>query len=75
VNPEYDRLWQSFNATLDPNERTQQVIQMLKTLSDDVPAWVLYYNPSVAARAAALRGPDSASLNSDVWNVHEWELR
>jgi peptide/nickel transport system substrate-binding protein len=75
VSPEYDRLWQSFNGTLEPAARTQQAIQMLKLLSDEVPAWVLYYNPSVAAHLATLRGPDSASLNSDVWNVHEWELR
>jgi peptide/nickel transport system substrate-binding protein len=75
ANADYDRLWQSFNATLDPTERTRQVIGMLKLLSDEVPAWVLYFNPSVSAHLAALRGPDSASLNSDVWNVYEWELR
>ena len=74
-NAKYDRLWQSFNATLDPDERTQQVVSMLKLLSDEIPAWVLYYNPSVSAHLASLRGPDSASLNSDVWNVYEWEVR
>ena len=74
VNAEYDRLWQAFNATLDPSERIGQLVGMLKLLSDEVPAFVLYYNPSVSAHVAALRGPDSASLNADVWNIHEWEL-
>jgi hypothetical protein len=40
-----------------------------------VPAWVLYYNPSIAAHLAVLHGPDSASLNTDVWNIHEWEMK
>jgi peptide/nickel transport system substrate-binding protein len=75
VSPEYDRLWQGFNATLDPSERINQMVGMLKLLSDEVPAFVLYYNPSIAAHLAVLRGPDSASLNADVWNIHEWELQ
>ncbi|MBM2812047.1 MAG: hypothetical protein HW416_2806 [Chloroflexi bacterium] len=74
-NPEYDRLAVSFNSTLDPDARISQVVQMLKLLSDELPSWVLYYNPSVAAHAAALRGPDNGSLNTDVWNVYEWELQ
>lgn len=72
---EYDRLWQAFNGTLQPSERMQQAVAMLKLLSDEIPAWVLYFNPSVSAHHAVLRGPDSASLSSDMWNVHEWEMR
>jgi ABC-type transport system substrate-binding protein len=74
VSPEYDRLWLAFNSTLDANERIGQMVGMLKLLSDEVPAFVLYYNPSIAAHASTVRGPDSASLNADVWNIHEWEL-
>jgi len=75
VSSEYDRLWQAFNATLDGSQRIGQMVQMLKLLSDEVPSLVLYYNPSIAAHLAVLQGPDSASLNTDVWNIHEWELR
>ncbi len=71
-NPEYDRLFSAFNATLDPETRISQVVQMLKILSEDVPAYVLYFNPSVAAFVSAVKGPDNASLNTDVWNIHEW---
>jgi peptide/nickel transport system substrate-binding protein len=75
VNTEYDRLWDAFNATIDPTERTRELVQMLRLFSEEIPGWVLYYNPSVAAHYVTLRGPNTASLNADVWNVYEWELR
>lgn len=71
-NAEYDRLFNAFHRTLDPEARIGQLIQMLKLLSDELPAYVLYYNPSVAAFTSAVKGPDNASLNTDVWNIHEW---
>jgi peptide/nickel transport system substrate-binding protein len=73
-NPEYDRLYQAFNATLDPAERVQQVAQMNKLLSDELPGWVLYYNPSVSANQSILRGPTHASPNTDTWDIHTWEM-
>jgi peptide/nickel transport system substrate-binding protein len=72
---EYDRLWESLNTTLDPDERVAQVTQMMKLVSEQLPLWMLYSNPSVSAYVAELRGPNSSSLNADVWNIHTWELR
>jgi peptide/nickel transport system substrate-binding protein len=74
-NPEYDRNFEAFGTTLDVSERIRLVVDMMRIVSDNVPSWVLYHNPSVSAHYAKLRGPDSASLASDVWNIHEWELR
>jgi peptide/nickel transport system substrate-binding protein len=71
-NAEYDRLFNAFNGTLDQDARFSQLMQMLKLLSDELPAYVLYFNPSVAAYTSAVKGPDNASLNTDVWNIHEW---
>jgi peptide/nickel transport system substrate-binding protein len=71
-NSEYDRLYNSFNSTLDPEGRMQLVLGMLKLLSDEIPAHILYFNPSVAAFSSNVKGPDNASLNTDVWNIHEW---
>ncbi len=48
---------------------------MMKLVSDELPLWMLNSNQSVAAHVAALRGPNTASLDMDVWNIHEWELR
>ncbi len=74
-NAEYDRLWDAFNSTLDSAERIQRVVEMVKLASQELPAWGLYYNPSVAAHLAVLQGPNTADSGTDVWNVHEWELR
>jgi ABC-type transport system substrate-binding protein len=75
ANSTYDHLWEALNTTLDPDVRVQQVAEMMRIVSDQLPVWLLYSNPSVSAHVAGLTGPDSASLNSDVWNIHEWELR
>jgi peptide/nickel transport system substrate-binding protein len=74
ANQEYEGLWTAFNSTLDPDQRLGQLIGMLKIMNDELPAWVLYFNASIAAHTASLKGPDNGSLDTDVWNIHEWEM-
>jgi peptide/nickel transport system substrate-binding protein len=75
-NPEYDRLWEAFNTTLDRTERNQQVVQMMKVLSDEVGVLILFNSIDVTAHAAALQGPHPMAIDDLVnWNVHEWEFR
>jgi peptide/nickel transport system substrate-binding protein len=74
ANPEYDRLFDAFNTTLEPDRRVDQVVQMLKLASEELPSWVLYYNQSVSAYAASVKGPDNSGLNTDTWNVYTWEV-
>lgn len=70
----YDRLFDGFNTTLDPKERTGVVAQAMKLLSDEVPAFPLYYNVYVLAVAAGLHGPGlSAPGATNFWNLHEWD--
>lgn len=71
-NPEYDRLYDAYNTTLDRSDRNDVVLRLMKLVSDEVPALPLYYNTRVDAHVAALHGPVSAN---EVWNVHQWELR
>ncbi len=76
-NAEYDRLADSFNATLDRNERIQQMAQMTRILSDELPAISLYYDLGAVPHVAALRGPvpvgpDTSGLVA--WNIVDWEL-
>jgi len=73
-NPEYDRIWEAFNTTLEPSARVDQVVQLLKLVSEELPTWVLYYNASVSAHLSSVKGPDNSGLNSDVWNVYLWEV-
>jgi len=73
-NAEYDRVWDAFNTTLDPAARSQQALQLAKIGSEELPMWILYFNQSVSAHLATLKGPDNSGLNSDTWNVYQWEV-
>lgn len=73
-NADYDRIAGTLATTLDGGERIRLVVEMSRLLSEQVPGWVLYYNPSVSAFYPKLKGPDNSANNSDVWNVYEWDL-
>jgi len=75
-NPEYDRLVEQFNRTLERSDRLQQVGQMLRIYSDELPSIPLFFRAQVLAHAANIQGPAVAAPESTyVWNVHEWEWR
>lgn len=72
-NPEFDRLAEIYNATLDRAQRGQLVVQMARVFTEDVAVLSLYFNPTVTAFVSALRGPAPVVPSTDVsWNVHEW---
>lgn len=74
--PEFDRLVDAFHTTLDRDERTQQVVEMARLMTNDVAVISLYFNPTVTAFARGLAGPRvPAPEGSLAWNVHEWEFR
>ncbi len=76
-NAEYDRLWDAYNTTLDRPQRIQQLAQMEKIFTEELPAIPHYYTPVVAAHVGALSGP-AARNNYDaveVVHVHRWEWR
>jgi peptide/nickel transport system substrate-binding protein len=75
-NADYDRLWKGYQTTLEQPERYRQQVQMAKIISEELPGFVLYYNPVVVAHVSSLRGPTiPASGITNFWNAHEWELR
>jgi len=71
-NPEYDRLYDSFNTTLDRAERDGIMVRLMTLVNDELPGLPLYYNPRVVAHTAELVGPRAGG---DTFNVHDWELR
>ncbi len=75
-NPEVDQLWLNFNTLLERPQRDQQIVQMMKIVSEQLPVFTYYFNTGVLARLASLQGPD-AGIPETYWlyNVHEWELR
>jgi len=76
-NPEYDRLWDLYNTTLDTPTRIQQLAQMEKLLTEEVPTIPMYYTPTITPYVAGLNGPQlRTGGNSDtLLRVWEWEWR
>jgi peptide/nickel transport system substrate-binding protein len=76
TNPEFDRLADAYETTLDRNERIRQIVEMARILSDDVPIIALNFNPNVTAFRSNLTGPGVVAPGVAVtWNVHAWEMR
>ncbi len=76
THPEFERLLAAYDMTLDRAASNQLVVQMMRLVSEELPAITLYYNLAAMAHAAALHGPLlSASTDGAVWNIHEWEWR
>ncbi len=74
-SPAYDRLVVSFLATLPRSERIQQIVQMAKILSDELPAITYYFSPDGVAFVSDLTGPQIVVPEvPTTWNIHEWQL-
>ncbi len=75
-NGDYDRNWDLFTTTLDPQQRINHLIEMEKLLADNLGLVMLFHNPSVVTHQRSVVGPDpKAPHDLVVWNIHEWEMR
>lgn len=68
--PDYDRLYEVYNGTLERSQRDQRVIEMARLVSDQLPGLILYDNFVYQVHFARLSGPRAGPL----WNLHEWEI-
>lgn len=78
VNAEYDRIWNTFNTTLDQAERIRQIVAMERIFSEEVPAIAHYYTPRVNAFVPALHGPTGRKTpesGSPLSYIYTWEWR
>jgi peptide/nickel transport system substrate-binding protein len=75
-NPEYDRIWDIFQRTLDRAQRDQIAIQLMKIVADDVAGYVTYNNFAVVSHVINLKGPEPETRETLApnWNIHEWEM-
>ncbi|MBM2812919.1 MAG: hypothetical protein HW416_3678, partial [Chloroflexi bacterium] len=76
ISPEYDRLVQAFNTTLDPNERIQQRAAIGKVLTEELPTLVMSFNPNAHAYLAPVKGVTKPSLYTTgqlTWNIDKWD--
>ena len=74
TNPEFDRLAEQFNVTLDRRERSTLLGQMARVFSDEAAVISLYFNPTTTAFVSMLKGPKPAIPDGTMsWDIHEWE--
>jgi peptide/nickel transport system substrate-binding protein len=75
-DPEFERLWLSYNTSLDRPERHRQVVEMCRLVNDQLPVMMMYYQMIVNAHLGTLQGPEEGTVTTlSHWNIHEWELR
>jgi len=73
--PEFDRLYEQYNATLERSERDKLVIEMVKVHTDQLPAYYTYFNIGVLAYLSELKGPAAGNVDRlGYWNIHEWQF-
>ncbi|HEY3118566.1 MAG TPA: ABC transporter substrate-binding protein [Chloroflexota bacterium] len=74
ANPDYDRLWDQYNTTLDVPSQIQILAQMEKIETAEVPQIGMYYEPLVTPYRAGLIGPQlRVNGNSDTLStLWEW---
>lgn len=75
-SPNYDRLLNSFNNTLDRATRVSLARQMLRVYGEDVPVISLLFPSGLVAHVAKLQGPMNTAGESNLaWNIHQWEFK
>lgn len=75
-HPEYERLVQAYDTTLDRTERNQQVAEAMGLVSRELPWIPFYFNLRVVAHVKELSGLQLGAINSTPFsNVHEWEFQ
>jgi ABC-type transport system substrate-binding protein len=74
-NPEYDQLYTSYMQTLTMPDRIQQIADMNRILTRDLP-WIPYwYQPLVTAYVGGLKGPiarETPDAPNGMLNIHTW---
>ena len=84
TSPEYDRLYNAWNSTLDLTERGRDVAQMMALISENLPAYSLYFLLGVYTWVAPLQGPtrgdqisgfgQTSQSTTEYWNIQDWTL-
>lgn len=83
TSPEYDRLYNAFNSSLDQAERTRHFIQMQVLFTQNLPMFLNYFSIKTWAIGGHLTNwkPEVKPVGSLTqatlrnWNINEWEWR
>jgi ABC-type transport system substrate-binding protein len=72
INPEFDSLIDRYLSTIPWNERMVIFRQAMRHISEHLNLMGLFYDPDFAAASNRLQ---NLGINdTEVWNVHLWEL-
>jgi peptide/nickel transport system substrate-binding protein len=76
-NPEYDRLWDLYNATLDLPGQVQVMAQMERLHTSEMPTIFMYYTPTITPYVSNLVGPQlrTGEQSDTLLKIWEWEWR
>ena len=76
VNPDYDRLYETFANDLDPARRQETLFQIVKLIDEQLPVLPIFYVPQVYAFRTGLTGPGSTAYlqAASTWNIGTWDL-
>jgi peptide/nickel transport system substrate-binding protein len=66
-DPEYDRLWNTFQTALDKGERASAHVKAMRLLSEKVAGMPLYYGYLITGFSSALLGPTYGYTNISEW--------
>ena len=73
-HPEHDRIYDTWTKSLDRDERTRAIVQIVRIQNEELPYIPLYFNTEIVAHVASLRGPYSAAIETTPHeNVYQWE--
>jgi peptide/nickel transport system substrate-binding protein len=74
-NPQYDALYEAYNSTLERPRQIEQLVEMERIFTTELPAIPHFYSPIVTPHVAALTGPVARTTRDAVETVHvyRWE--
>ena len=74
--PDFDRLVDTMDTSLDRGQRTQAIVQMIKAMTEDVVNINLYWKLNAQAVSNELTGPRLTDPDGTAeWNIQQWALK
>jgi len=76
ASADYDHTFDAFSRALDVNERHRLNAELERIFTENLPAIPHWYNPSVTANVASLKGPvarQTPDSPTAIHKIHEWE--